>query len=201
MDNTKDSENNLSNLKAKICDMENRMANESSIQMQKTLRKQLSELRNLYSSSLNLEISDITPSKCESLKDNKSSNSNDVISNTQKESLSTPHFKNLSNFKIDGFDCVDAVVENCNFINSDLIKCKGTFNLKNTHNATINVHTTHFRITNSSDVILNVFSKTGIYLQDSTRIKIIPIQEPNNNCEKVFDFNSPLENKNFTISH
>lgn len=192
----------LSQIKEKIKELENKLSLESSVYLQSSLKKQISELRDAYSSKYQFELSTIVQANKENIKEL-------IILPIQEDSAfnsstcnsNCVNYKNLSNCKIESCNFKDITIENCESIKTDKIHCQGTLNIKNVHNSHIICHTAHLRITNSSELTLEVFCKTGVYLQDSCKITIIPTPLHGNNCSKVFDFNCPRENKNFSFGN
>lgn len=173
--------------KLKIMEIEAKLAEESSLYSQSILKGQLTELKELYFDRKELVLPFTKPSTKETVE----------VLNTFDGSDKNPIFKNLSHFRIKEIQCNDATIENCNFIDSEKISCQGTVHIMNVHDSHIICHTTHLRISNCSKIKLEAFCVTGVFLQNSSDIEIIQIDEPGNNCSKVFDFNSPLRNKNY----
>ena len=165
------------------------LSEEQSVRTQSTLRKHIYELKRLFSCKLNFELSHIAPIDKEIIS----------INNEFQGTKDYPIFREFNSTSLEGVECKDAVFENCNSIDVRNICCTGTLSIRNISNSYFRSHSSHLRVTGCKDIVLEVFCKTGVFLQNCTSIKIVPIAEDGNNCNDVFVFNSPSNEKTYEI--
>lgn len=180
---------NLDLAREMIESLEIKLTEEPSPRMHEILKSQILDLKKLYSSKLKLSFCNV---KCaEQANQLKLSTKNKFGGAYGKLVLDGINHKHFVNMQCKSIDLTD-----CDGVTAAMIECEETVFLKNVRNSTITLKTKHLRLSNCRNLYLYVFSHSGVFMLDSTNIKIEPISD----CElKVFDFNSPVDSKNFQI--
>lgn len=185
-------EDRLEEAKDKITQLENRLTEEKAKHTQMMLIEQIRELKKLYimknqpnaseiERASNVSIPAITPR---------------FESNERKQ-----HVKNLRAQSLEPLKCIEATLENCTDIDVLDIQCEHSLLLVNVRNSKISCKAQQIRLIGCSNVILEAFTETGIFLQESTSILIS--QSPRfselvgNNYKLVNDFTCPFSDENY----
>lgn len=174
--------------KEKILALEQKLAEEASPYTQSALKRQIAELKGLYSSKLQLGLASIELAEARTAESERTA-----------KSKSSAAISGLRGVLVEAFNSRDAVLEDCECVETGRICCTGTLNLRRLRDSTVECHCTNLRVTDSRNVTLRVFTRTGVFLQNCQGVVIVPIPEEGNQCRKVFDFDCPHGSKNYVV--
>lgn len=113
------------------------------------------------------------------------------------------HWKDLENQTVNESHCIEAKLENCKNITVEGLVCNTSLMLINVNESEIKCAAQQIRLINCNNIILHVFTETGVYLQDSTGVTVKKLDgfiiEAENKYDSVYDFSSPYDSKKFRI--
>lgn len=183
--------NKLEDAKKKIKELENQLSEQLSAYNFTSIKNRIERLKKEYINQNIQTLNDIPNANKIYLPDNIA----EFESNEQKIC-----YKNINNKKIDKIHCLECKIEDCKYIKCEYIVCENGLTLMNVSNSEIICSVGQIRLVNSENVKLKIFTKTGIYLQNSTGIIIYRLGNGfNNKYDIVCDFTNPLSNKNYII--
>ncbi|KAM0680988.1 hypothetical protein GINT2_000771 [Glugoides intestinalis] len=166
--------------------LELKLAEEPSQRLQEMLKTQITKLKQIYSERLDMRLE-----KTEEIKENKFFVEIKFDGSEKKRVL-----RGLKQVFISSLQCVDLEIVDCDLIETGIIECTGTIFLRNVKNATIRSKSMQCRVFGCKNILLECFSETGIFIQESADVRI----RQTTDCKvKVYDFSSPFENSNYEI--
>lgn len=176
-------QNKLEEAKKLIEEIEKKLSEEPSDRIRNSEIKKIYELKKLYNEKIQLNTNKIIKKSYENVFFLTKSNAFDG----SKEKLV---FKNLKNCEIDSCNGLEVSIEKCNNITTKEIQVTNSILIKDVRDSKIIAKASQIRIIGCENIIMIVSTKTGIYLQDSTNIKICPLNKDiDNKYESVYDFN------------
>lgn len=168
--------------KTLICGLEAKLEQESSKSIQSNLKQQISKLKELYFSKVSISLKSTKEKE-----DLTFEVSNQFTGNSEKFIV-----QNANMAKISAVMCSEAKIENCSDIKTELIAARNSIVLRDVKNADVLLKASQIRLIGCTDVKLRVFTRTGVFLQDSSKIQISPLStEEGNLYRSVFDFTDP----------
>jgi len=172
----------LETAKSLICDLEAKLEQEPSKSIQANLKQRISKLKELYFSKVSISLKSTKEKE-----DLAFEVSSQFTGNSEKFIV-----QNANMAKISAVTCSEAKIENCSNIKTKLITARNSIVLKDVKNADVSLKASQIRLVGCTDVKLRVFTRTGVFLQDSSEIQISPLStEEGNLYRSVFDFTDP----------
>lgn len=111
---------------------------------------------------------------------------------------------NLQNQQLAGLKCSELLIEDSKNIASQIMEVNGSLLIRNVQSSTIRSIAEQVRIKDCSNLELEIWTETGVYLENSTNISIQPLsckRVGNNLYRNVIDFTSPSAvNKNYRFA-
>lgn len=184
-------DNKMEEAKSKIIELEVKLEQEQSRYQLIVLKKQIEELKNIYINNCKIYIPNIENDIKLEIKETPTI----FIGNKSKF-----YIKNKKDEIYEQIDTIEGKIENCENIVIRNFNCKGSLLLINVINSEIECNVNQMRLINCKNVVLKIFTMTGIFLQNSTDISIMKLNNMIGNKYKiVYDFSSPFKNINYKI--
>lgn len=173
-----------------IIDRETKLSEEPSPHVRCLLKKQIMEMKSLYLSKMEKNLN--------SVKERDGINvdicSQPFLGSDRKRIISS-----LRSVKVDGMRCSEARIEDCFEIATGVIDSENSILIRNVRDSEIKCRASQVRLIDCHCISLTLFTRTGVYLQNSGDIAIKPLSsEPENLYKTVFDFTDP-SGKNYRI--
>lgn len=180
----------LETAKRLIIGEEARLSEESSIHVQCLLRRQITEMKDMYLSKIKIGLKNIRKKSSVDIGIHRQ-----LFEGNERKCI----ISNLRSTKVDGLSCSEAKIEDCSDIVAELIDSANSILIKNVKSSEIKCWASQVRLVNCQDISLTLFTKTGVFLQDSRGITIRPLSSgPENLYRLVFDFTDPA-GQNYTV--
>lgn len=174
-----------------ILGLESKIRLEASTFSRKILLEQVRGLKEVYNSYNIVPISEL-PLKEEFLF---SERTNEVCGVQGKI-----YKKNVREGTIKLDNCVEAEIEECSNTVFEYFECQRSVLLKNLDNCRISCSAQQIRINDCIDIELEVYTSTGVFLQNSRGIVIRKYDDDvDNKFMKVCDFSDPFGSSNFKV--
>lgn len=166
--------------------LERKLAQESSQRLQEVTKTQINKLKKMYSERLEIRL-DKTIRKQENM----------LSVEIKFDGSAKKHvIRDLREIFIPSQKCVDFEILSCEFIETGILECTGTIFIRNVKNATVRSKSRQCRVFGCENILLECFSETGIFLEESKDVRI----KQGADCKmNVYDFSSPFEKKNYEI--
>lgn len=173
-----------------IIDKEAELSEEPSVHAQCLLKRQIVEMKNLYLSKMEIALGNTKE---------RGSIDIDIYRPVFERSNRKCVISNLNHTKVGYVNCSEAKIENCSGIAVELVDSANSILITNVKNSEIKCRASQVRLIGCQDVSLILFTKTGVFLQDSKGIAIRPLSSESGNLYKsVFDFTDP-SGHNYTV--
>lgn len=189
------SEEDLKVLEKAVSDLEQKLASERTSFLKMKLRSQIRELKETYNRQKKqpvLEAKKKTPVRVHVDRDGAAVSSRKLCISGLVDSTIKPD------------DCVEALISNCRNTTFEYFECQNSVVLENLQECTVCCLGQQIRVVNCCRVKLSCFSYSGVFLQDSSEIKIAEythseISNVFNKFDVVYDFSDPCSSKNYTL--
>lgn len=187
---------NLEEAKNKIRKLEEKAADEKSIHIQASLLRQIHELKQMYISKTTINLNGLE-------KNNNQAPSIKIIPEFDGNNSKLILSKVISS-TIDECICTESKIEACNDIIIKGIVCKNSILIISVTESTIRCSAQQIRLIGCRNIKLDVYTETGIFLENCSNIQITEALFNNQSREKnmfreVFDFSNPNEAINYEI--
>lgn len=177
-------------IKNKILDLESKLSEEKSDRIRYDLKKTLELIKHEYYNRTIRQEPSLEPR--ESFK----FLSTNILPKVNDLKLI---FTNIKEETLESQVCSEMQIVDCSEILIKDTVCFQSFQCINVHNSSIFCKSGQIRLINCTNINLSVQVRTGIYLQDSSNIRIKNISSENNQNFVVRDFNDPFGNSNYEI--
>lgn len=112
--------------------------------------------------------------------------------------------RDSTGLETDEVECQDARIENSRDIRVSNLRCKNSLLMIKVNNSVVEATAQQVRLTDCHDILLTVFTRTGIFLQNCSGIRIrktscLDADGKANEYASVHDFTSPGSRANYTI--
>ncbi|KAM0676931.1 hypothetical protein BDAP_002524 [Binucleata daphniae] len=98
-------------------------------------------------------------------------------------------------------NCLSQVIFcGCKNITTQYFECTDSVYIKDTQDSQFTFSAKQIRLVNCKKIVLEIHTKTGVFLENCSEIQIKGIEEKDNMYKNVRDFTNPFSNTNYSIT-
>lgn len=128
--------------------------------------------------------------------------SRDSVEDSALQNGSNIEIKNQVNKAVTLSTSLQVIFSDCQNITTEYFDCAGSVFIRSTQDSVFTFSAKQIRLVSCSNIVLHVFSETGVFLENCIQIKIKRLDkriEHKNNCYIVKDFTNPFSDVNYSF--